>query len=85
MKNEWVASWTGGGNSGTGRNGKGGGNGRWESPSTPLQWADPQPLLAVPGTPQVEKNFFLDEVGPVRGFVSVAPVSLAVEGQSGQV
>ena len=84
MKNEWVASWTGGGNSGTGRNGKGGGNGRWESPSTPLQWADPQPLLAAPGTPQVGKNFFLDEVGPVRGFVSVAPVSLAWKDRVGR-
>ena len=58
MKNEWVAPWTGGGNSAIGRNGKGGGNGRWESPSTPLQWADPQPLLAVPGTPGWEKTSF---------------------------
>jgi hypothetical protein len=47
-----------------------------ESSSTSLQWTDPQPLLTVPGTPQVGKNFFLDEVVPVKGFVSVAPVSI---------
>ena len=77
MQNEWVAPWTGSGNSLTGRDGQGGGNGRWESTSIPLQWVDPQPLLTVPGTPQVGKNFFLDEVGSVRGFVSVTLVSLA--------
>ena len=48
-----------------------------------LQWADPQPLLAVPGTPQVGKNFFLDEVGPVKGFVSVAPVSFVWKDRAG--
>ena len=51
-------------------------NGRWESTSIPLQWGDPQPLLEIPGTPQVGKNFFQDETCPVRGFVSVDPVSL---------
>ena len=84
MQNEWVAPWTGSGNSLTGRDGQGGGNGSWESTSTPLQWADPQPLLAVPGTPQVGKNFFLDEVGSVKGFVSVTPVSLAWKDRVGR-
>ena len=84
MKNEWVTPWTGGGNSAIGRDDKGGGNGRWESPSTPLQWTDPEPLLTVPGTPQVGKNFFLDEVGPVRGFVSVALVSLTWKDRVGR-
>ncbi len=49
-----------------------------------LQWADPQPLLAVPGTPQVGKNFFLDEVGPVKGFVSVVPVSFVWKDRVGR-
>jgi hypothetical protein len=40
-------------------------NGRWESTLTPFQWADPQRLPTVPGTPQVGKNFFLDEPCPV--------------------
>ena len=48
-----------------------------ESVSTPLQGADPLPLLAIPGTPQVGKNFFLDDLCPIQGFVSVAPTSLA--------
>ncbi len=43
----------------------------------PLQWGDPLPLPAVSGTPQVGKNYLLDEKFPVRGFVSVAPTSLA--------
>ncbi len=30
------------------------------------------------------KNFFLDEVGPVRGFVSVAPVSLVWKDRVGR-
>jgi hypothetical protein len=34
-------------------------------------------LLFVPGTPQVRRNFFLDEPYPVKGFVSVMPTSLA--------
>ena len=33
--------------------------------------------MTVPGTPQVGKNFFLDEVVLVKDFVSVSPVSLA--------
>ncbi len=53
------------------------GNRGWESTSIPLQWADPLPLLAVSGTPQVGKNYLLDEKCPVRGFVSIAPTSLA--------
>ena len=77
MQNEWVTSWTGGHNLLSGRADHGDRGGRWESTSIPLQWADPQPLVAVPGTPQVGKNFFLDEKCPVQGFVSVTPVSLA--------
>ena len=71
-----VADRSNQGNSLTVRDGQGGGNGRWESTSIPIQWTDPQPLWSVPGTPQVEKNFFLDEVGSVRDFVSVVPVTL---------
>jgi hypothetical protein len=56
----------------------------WESASTPLQWADPLPLSTVPGTPEVGKNFFLDEKCPVRGFVSVAPTSLAWKDKVGK-
>ena len=40
--------------------------------------------MTVPGTPQVGKNLFLDEVGPVKGFVSVAPVSLAWKDRVGR-
>jgi ribonuclease HI len=72
MHNAWVASWTGFTDNERHKDNRG-----WESTSIPLQWADPLPLLAVPGTPQVGKNFFLDETCPVRGFVSVAPTSLA--------
>ena len=74
MQNEWVTPWTGDGNSLTDQNDHVGRNGRLESTSIPLQWGDPQPLLVIPGTPQVGKNFFLDETCPVRGFVSVGPV-----------
>ncbi len=56
----------------------------WESTSIPLQWADPLTLLAVPGTPQVGKIFFLDEKCPVRGFESVAPTSLAWKDKVGR-
>ena len=64
MHNAWVASWTGFTDNERHKDNRG-----WESTSIPLQWADPLPLLAVPGTPQVGKNFFLDEKCPVRGFV----------------
>jgi ABC-type microcin C transport system permease subunit YejB len=49
------------------------GNRGWESTSIPFQWA----VLAVSGTPQVGKKYLLYEKFPVRGFVSVAPASLA--------
>jgi hypothetical protein len=72
MHSAWVASWTGFTDNERHKDNRG-----WESTSIPLQWADPLPLLAVPGTPQVGKNFFLDEKCPVRDFVSVSPTSLA--------
>ena len=46
MQNAWVASWTGFTDHERHK-----GNIGWESASSPLQWADPLPLLAVPGTP----------------------------------
>ena len=79
MQNAWVASWTGVTNHERHKDNRG-----WESTSIPLQWADPLPLPAVPGTPQVGKNFLLDEKCPVRGFVSVAPTSLAWKDQVGR-
>jgi hypothetical protein len=72
MQNAWVASWTGFTDHERHK-----GNRGWESTSIPLQWTDPLPLPAVSGTPQVGKNYLLDEKCPVRGFVSVAPTSLA--------
>jgi hypothetical protein len=60
MINEWVTERIGGGNTLTDQNGHEGRNGRWESTLIPIQWADPQPLLTILGTPQVGKNFFLD-------------------------
>ena len=71
MQNAWVTRWTGFTDHERHK-----GNRGWESTSIPLQWADPLPLTAVSGTPQVGKNFLLDEKCPVRGFVSVAPTSL---------
>jgi len=56
MRNAWMASWTG-----HTEHERHKGNRDWESTSIPLQWADPLPLLATPGTPQVGKNFLLDE------------------------
>ncbi len=79
MQNAWVASWTGFTNHERHK-----GNRGWESTSIPLQWADPLPLLAVPGTPQVGKNYLLDEKCPVRGFVSVAPTSLTWKDKVGR-
>ncbi len=72
MQNAWVSRWTGFTDHDRHK-----GNRGWESTSISLQWADPLPLLAVSGTPQVGKNYLLDEKCPVRGFVSVAPTSLA--------
>ena len=77
MQNQWVVRLTGGGNTLTDQDGQSGRNGRWESTSIPLQWADPLPLLVIPGTSQVGKDFFLYESCPVKFFVSVVPVSLA--------
>jgi hypothetical protein len=79
MHNAWVASWTGFTDNERHKDNRG-----WESTSIPLQWADPLPLLAVPGTPQVGKIFFLDGKCPVRGFVSVAPTSLAWKDKVGR-
>ncbi len=79
MQNAWVTSWTG-----CTDHERHKGNRDWESSSTPLQWADPLPLLVIPGTPQVGKNFFLDEKCQVRGFVSVAPTSLTLKDKVGK-
>ena len=57
---------------------------RWEATSTPLQWYDPEPLPSVPGTPQVGRDFYLDEPCTARGFVSVAPTSLAWKDRAGK-
>jgi hypothetical protein len=51
MQNAWVVSWTGFTDHERHK-----GNRGWESTSIPLQWADPLPLLPVPGTPQVGKK-----------------------------
>jgi hypothetical protein len=72
MQNAWVTSWTGFTDHERHR-----GNSGWESTSIPLQWVDPLPLPTVSGTPQVGKNYLLDEKCPVQGFVSVAPTSLS--------
>jgi hypothetical protein len=61
MKNAWVASWTGFTDHERHK-----GNRGWESTSIPLQWADPLTLPTVSGTPQVGKNYLLDEKCPVR-------------------
>jgi hypothetical protein len=71
IQNAWVTSWTGYTDHERHKS-----KGDWKSISTLLQWADPLPLLAIPGTPQVEKNFFLDEKCQVRVFVSVVATSL---------
>ncbi len=71
MQNAWMTSWTG-----YTDHERHNGNRGWESESTLLQWADPLPLLEIPGTPQVGENFLLDEKCPVRVFVSVTPTSL---------
>ena len=79
MQNAWVTSWTGFTDHERHRGTRG-----WESTSIPLQWADPLPLPAVSGTPQVGKNYLLDEKCPVQGFVSVAPTSLAWKDKVGK-
>jgi hypothetical protein len=80
IQNAWVSSWTGY----TDHERHKGRNRDWESASTQIQWADPLPLLAIPGTPQVGKNFFLDEKCPVQGFVSVTPTSLVWKDRVGR-
>ena len=50
MRNAWVSSWTGHTDQERHK-----GNRGWESTSIPLQWADPLPLLVIPGIPQVGK------------------------------
>ncbi len=79
IQNAWKSSWTGYTDYERHRE-----NRDWESVSTPCQWTDPLSLLAVPGTPQVGKNFFLDEKCTVRGFVSVAPTSLTWKDKVGR-
>jgi hypothetical protein len=79
MQNAWVTSWMVFTDHERHKDNRG-----WESASTPLQWADPLPLLTAPGTPEVGKNFFLDEKCPVRVFVSVAPTSLAWKDKVGK-
>jgi hypothetical protein len=79
MRNAWVASWTGLTHKERHMGIRG-----WESTSIPLQWADPLPLLAIPGTPRVGHDFFLDEDCPARGFVSVTPSSLAWKDKVGK-
>ncbi len=79
MQNAWVTSWTGYTDHERHKS-----NRDWESASTPLQWSDPLSFLAIPGTPQVGKNFFLDEKCQVRGFVSVAPTSLTWKDKVGR-
>jgi hypothetical protein len=72
MQNAWVVSWTGGGKGPTDHEGHKGRNRSWESTLTPIQWVDPKPLLVIPGTPQVGKNFVLDETCPVDGLAGCA-------------
>ncbi len=79
MQNAWVTNWTG-----LTDHERHKGNRGWESTSIPFQWADPLPLPVVSGTPQVGKNFLLDEKCPVRGFVSVASTSLTWKDQVGK-
>jgi len=76
MQHAWVARWTREGKELMNHEGHAGRNRSWESTSIPLQWADPQPLPAIPGTPQVGRSFFLNELCPVQDFVSVTPTSL---------
>jgi hypothetical protein len=79
MQNAWVTSWTG-----CTDHERCKGNRDWESTSTPLQWADPLPLLTIPGTPQVGKTFFLDEV-PGTGLCLGSAHFVGSEGQGGKI
>jgi len=84
MKNQWVARCLGGAEGPLDRQETVGRGKRWEATSTPLQWYDPEPLPSVPGTPQVGRDFYLDEPCTARGFVSVAPTSLAWKDRVGE-
>ena len=77
MKTQWVARWLGGAEGPPDWQEMVGKGKRWQATSTPLQSYDPQPLPSVPGTPQVGRDFYLDEPCTARGFVSVTPTSLA--------
>jgi hypothetical protein len=57
---------------------------RWEATSTSLQWYDSQPLPSVPDTPQVGRDFYLDEPCAAKGFVSVTPTSLVWKDRAGK-
>ena len=83
MQNQWVARWLGREEGPPDRQETVGRGKRWESASTPFQWYDPQPLPSVPGTPQVGRDFYLDEPCSVKGFVSVTPTSLAWKDRAG--
>ena len=61
MKNQWVARCLGREERPLDRQERVGRGNRWEATSTPLQWYDPQPLPSVPGTPQVGRDYYLDE------------------------
>jgi len=84
MKNQWVTRCLGGAEGPLDRQETVGRGKRWEATSTPLQWYDPEPLPSVPGTPQVGRDFYLDEPCTARGFVSVAPTSLAWKDRAGK-
>ena len=75
MQNAWVTSWMVFTDHERHKDNRG-----WESASTPLQWADPLPLLTAPGTPEVGKNFFLDEKCPVRGVPGAVQLDAVARG-----
>ena len=84
MKTQWVARWLGGAEGPPDWQEMVGKGKRWQATSTPLQSYDPQPLPSVPGTPQVGRNFYLDEPCAATGFVSVTPTSLAWKDRAGE-
>jgi hypothetical protein len=68
MKNQWVTRCLGESEGPSDWQEMVGRDKRWESTSTPLQWYDPQPLPSVPDTPQVGRDFYLDEPCTTKGF-----------------